>query len=228
MRHLLLSAVCLIPLACAGASAQDERPVGAVLRMPPSDEASTLPAFSAFISRFRRAVSNRDAREILAMTSDQIAATESTRGRTAFRKEWMLDSNSARFWRLAESALSGGFVAGCQGDECAVSAPSWFFKWSTTQLDIYDHAVVRRDDVPMFAEPKASARVIATLSFDVVEDLDRSLFDRREFIHVKLVDGRTGYIRDEDLYDVLIGPKMIFGRKGQGPWLLVSFNEGDL
>jgi hypothetical protein len=197
--------------------------------MAPRDEARELPEFNAFIVQFGRAVSNRDAGEILAMTSDQISATESTHGRTAFRKKWALDSQAARFWRLVESALSGGFVGGCARGECYVQAPSWYFDFSSvTKRSMYYQAVVRRAKVSMFAEPRVGAPVIAILSFDVVEDLDRSLFTRREFIHAKLEDGRTGYIRDQDLYDLLSGAKIAFGREGDEPWQLVSFNEGDL
>lgn len=144
------------------------------------------------------------------------------RGRDAFFEEWGLDRdpNVSGLW----TALGETLMLGCARSSGAMVAPYAFAHWP--EFDGVGISFLARPGAGLYPRPTFDAEPIATLAWHVVEDADPeqatgdSLWRR-----VRLMDGRTGYVRETELR-VDIDYRAIFERRS-GRWVLATFVAGD-
>jgi len=152
-------------------------------------------------------------------------------GPSAFRKHHRLDDRSSEFWTIAENLLRNGstFSGDCSiPDGCYVTYPFWSDGFPDQDLDSFYHMVVRRENVPMYATPRADAPVIERLSYEIVRRvIDQSKPLDEAWTQIALLDGRTGAVRTSDLYNPTFGYRMTFVRSANGTWVLGAFLAGD-
>ena len=215
------------------AATQQTFDVSERLRFPPNDESSNAPGFRAFISRFRKAVDDRDVKTVLVMTSPEIGPSpfgdDSRQGREAFRKYRRLDDRQSEFWSVVPRLLEkGGAVQGCDEprDQCRVSYPFWNAR-VPLKFDGFDHFVVQHENVALYEVPSTQGRVVEKLSYELVRRvIDQTKAPTEGWQQVALLDGRKGFVQVTDLHS-LVGYRMTFARLPDGNWMLWSFISGD-
>jgi hypothetical protein len=85
-----------------------------------------------------------------------------------------------------------------------------------------DMAYVIGTSVPLHAEPHHSARIIASLSWDMVQALSDG-WDR--WTKVRLGNGTTGYVESRFVHWFL-GPTICFRKDSTGPWRIAGIDLG--
>jgi hypothetical protein len=229
---------CLLVAVLAIVGAAHAQP-GPRVRLVPHDDAAHAPGFAPVLARFRKAVQDRNAAEVLAITSpsplfsnpDVIDAGT----RAGFRRFWKLDDPKSDFWTEAEQLLRvGGSSA---GGDCADGCEVWYPSWEVAfpdDLDPVDYAVVTGNDVPVYELPRAGSRVLTRLTYDVV----KLLVEGDRWTRIVLPDGREGYVDGAVagrvagaakymLWSPQGGSEMGFYRRNNGPWLLTVFYAPD-
>ena len=189
-------------------------------RLPPIDECAADPNFVAFRDELRVTVERRDAAALLAVVADDIEVDfAGGAGRADFSRTWELDRPAASaVWEELAEALS----LGCAGDGSGeLYAPS--MAAASMAEDPFEAAVVIRPGAELRAEPDAASPMLAALDWDVVTvpewDSDGG------WQHVVLANGRSGYVRSDDLRSP-IGYRAAF-RRIDGSWRMTAFIAGD-
>lgn len=91
-----------------------------------------------------------------------------------------------------------------------------------------DMAYVIGTSVPLHAEPHHSARIIASLSWDMVQALSDgwgATDDSDHWTKVRLGDGTTGYVESVFVHWFL-GPTICFRKDSTGPWRIAGIDLG--
>jgi hypothetical protein len=181
----------------------------------PVDEGARDHAFVAFRRRLQAAVARRDTEAVLRSASPEVLlGFEGERGREQLRS--LITNQTFDFWSKFGRvlALGGKF----EGDEFV--APYVTSAWdpaSDCSRVIVGHGVRLR------AGPNASAAVLATLDYDVVE---LWVFGRvGNWEKVRLATGVSGYVSNEFVRSPL-DYRAHFRREG-GRWQLTVFVGGD-
>ena len=207
---------------------------GQRLRLVPQNEAARAPNFPPVAARFETAVRTRNVNALLDMVSDEIRVSESgdERGPAAFRLYWKLDDPASGFWTTVEELLAGGsaFWGDCNNPEvgCYVTYPYWSERFPDDTLDRLYYLVVRRDNAPVYAQPRDEAAVVDRLSYEVVRrSYDSTVAGSDTWTEIARLDGPRGFMRTTDTYNPTFGFKMIFRWLNKGPWELAEFTAGD-
>jgi hypothetical protein len=230
------TAVWLVSLALGVCAVVEAQPQNAAQRrrLVPQDEGRRAPGFAQAIQRFEKAVRARDATAIVGMLDERVVFSIGSEdvGPRAFRKYRKLDERSSEFWTVAEDLLKGGSALGgdCSSpqEQCYVTYPFWFDRFPDQDLTRFDHLVVRRENVPMYATARADAPVVERLSYEIVKlRIDPTRSPNDTWTDIALLDGRTGAVRSSDLYYPAADYRLTFGRLSSGRWVLGSFLAGD-
>ena len=189
-------------------------------RLPPVDECAADAGFVAFRDELQGAIARKDAAAILAVITDDIEVDfGGGAGRADFVRTWELERPaSSRLWDELGRALS----LGCAGDSGGeLYAPSMFV------ADVFDDpftgALVIRPGAELRAAPDAASAALAALDWDVVTVPEWD--GEGAWQRVTLADGRSGYVRSEDLRSP-IDYRAAF-RRIDGRWRMVAFIAGD-
>src|SRR3990170_1524316 len=92
--------------------------------------------------------------------------------------------------RDADALMALGCAA---NDEGGITLP-WYFDQDYDFDDPTSTVLVAGEDVPVLAEPRSSARTIATVSWDWLEWSMVPFEAEREFQQVRLANGELGYV----------------------------------
>lgn len=198
-----------------------EPPLSATALVP-VDEGPRVPDFLAFRTRLLAAIAARDTSALLAAVDPNVQTSFGDAGGIAdFRERWKPEAPDSRIWQELGSllALGGTFT----GDSIFV-APYVFATWPES-LDAYEHGAVVFRDVTLREAPRADARVLATLDYEIVRlRLSDAPLPPEGWTAVEHA-GRAGYVASDSMRFAL-DYRAIFSRKPEG-WKLVILVAGD-
>ncbi|MBT2134301.1 hypothetical protein KK137_08155 [Croceibacterium sp. LX-88] len=208
--RLRLAPTLLLPiLLCHSESALAES------KWAPQDTCSEVEGARSFLDSLKTAVETRDTDAVIALATDDILLDfGGGAGGTELRSR--LDDG---LWGELDKLLALGCVVNPGGD---LTLP-WIFEQDLGDADPFSTMLVVARDEPVRAEPSASARVIATISWDLVEVA--SLDSEQPFQAVTLADGREGYVATGRLRSI-VDYRLIASRVG-GQWKIAALVTGD-
>ena len=186
----------------------------------PVDEASKDPALKAVRDRLLAAVRKRNVNATLAlMSTDVKLSLGDDAGHARFR---IMVGRSPDLWKALEWALRHGGRFGGNG--------AWFAAPYTAEaklgkIEPFDALIVIARGVPLRQRPNAKSRIVARLSYDVVEMLEEPGKRGAVWRKVEAPDGRIGWVHKRFTRSP-VEYRVVF-RKIGGEWLVVSFLAGD-
>jgi hypothetical protein len=185
------------------------------LKQMPVDECGRDKSFAAFRQQLSQVAKRRDFPALLRMTASDVTyeMEDAPGSREGFVRKFR-NGRDPKFW----TELSTVMRLGCRmADDVAWmgSVPDGLFD----RDDPAYYVLVVVPGAALRAQPRSNARIVAKLAWDVVELLDDG---SGSFVHVKLRDGRTGYMRHEHVRDQFADPAASF-EKRKGKWLLTRF-----
>jgi hypothetical protein len=202
-------AACL--LAASLASAQS-------WKLPLKNEESRDPGLVAFLKNLRDTARKNDVAALLRAISPQIKnGFGGDDGEAAFRRAWELDKGNSPVFAVLTNILSLG-GAWIDDQYCAPYLVAGF----PPEIDAFSHHVVVGQGVRLRSAALPDAPVVARLSYDIVETLERTA----DWSRVKTHDGITGFISTAYLYSP-IGYRACFMKDAAGNWHMVSLVAGD-
>ena len=178
-------------------------PVNAMeVRILPEDESARDLELQAFEKQLEIAVDQRNADQLLSLVSNDISVSaKRVGGLNAFKKAWHPESRDSEIWSTMRQILKlgGGFLRSESGVKYC--APYTFVNFPSN-LDIYGHVIVVRDNVPLKALPSLKSATIKNLSYYVLRVQDwRSVADQNNdavrWLKVKTLGGDEGYVEKD-------------------------------
>ena len=194
-------------------------------RLPPTDSCGSDRSFAAFRNQLRSAVARRDARALLRLTSDDVAnlVVNGELGRDAFSRAWGLDHPAtSRLWHELEVVLR----LGCGTDNHGLLwAPALrgTGEEDTAEFGEFTPMVAVGPAAILRAGPSPSSRAISRLRWDVVGPLADD--GRSAWLHVRLANGRRGFVRRDQLRSV--GDYSALFQWRNGRWWMIAFTNDD-
>ena len=189
--------------------------------LPPVDECSSEPGFSAFRQHLKDVVARKDRQALLAMLAPNVAVNfGGSDGPAAFAEAWGLDrAGDSEIWPLLRRILA----LGCAVSEEGFAIPSLTMQFEPEEdEDLFDKFVVISPAATLRSGPEPGSRPIAKLAWDVVKAVDQSKGAQTK---VRLQDGREGWVYSEELYNPAY--YRMFLRKRDGKWVIAAFIAGD-
>lgn len=190
-------------------------------KLPPVDQCSSEPGFTAFRNRLRDVVARRDGPALLAMVAPNVTVTfGGSQGPKAFAEAWGLDRPaSSEVWPLLKKILK----LGCAASDEGFAIPSLTLQFEPEdEEDIFDKFVVISPGAILRSGPDPGSKPVAMLAWDVVKAIDQS---RGAETQVILQDGRRGWIAADDLYNP--ADYRMFLQKHGGKWEIAALVAGD-
>jgi hypothetical protein len=189
-------------------------------RLPPIDQCSSDASFVKFRKALEQAAARHDRVAFLAMLSpDVVVNFGGASGRDAFASEWSFDpSEYGNVWDLLETMLKMG---------CARSGGSRVIPSLLIQLepfadeDLFDRRLLL-PGARLFKEPGQQGSASETVPWSVARAINTG---GDLWTGVRLVDGRDGWISDDELYEPL-GYRMTIDKR-KGKWIITAFVAGD-
>lgn len=194
--------------------------------LPPVDESAKDASFAAFKARLLAALEKKDASFLLTVVAEDVQVSGGDDlGIKAFRNFWKLDTAPAQSGVWAE--LAAVLKLGCAYDPQGTFSAPYLYARFPNGLDTAEYVVAVHERAPLRAAGNASAPVIETLHYDVLQVLDTGqdpgVKDR--WPHVRSASGKAGYVDPRDVRSPL-GYRAGFERR-KGAWLLTYFLSGD-
>lgn len=221
-RLALLLLLCLAPLPAAAQG----------LQLLPFDEAGKDPGFQRFRDELLESVRQRDIDAVVAVAAPEIMLSFGGAEGPDTLRLWLSgegDVEGEPLWLQLEDVLSHGGGFDQQG---GFSAPYWFAAEPPVpeDTDWYSLLYVVGDKVRMRAGPSTADAVLQAVSYEIVfaddpQQMWATDAEGKEWLYVRTVDGRKGWIRN----DFLRGP---FGYRAgfeqrDGRWVMTYFLAGD-
>src|SRR5690606_33782972 len=167
--------------------------VGQVGKLYPVDGAVEQPEFFTFRAHLLQIVQARDTAMLYALLVPNILNSFGGDGGVAeFKAMWRPGDPDSKVWEILSGIVSLG---GTFHNDTIFSAPYTFSRFPA-EFDAFDHVVIVGFNVRVRAEPRASAAVIDTVSFDIIpiaREAERGGWDDN-WAAVRLADGRTGFV----------------------------------
>lgn len=210
MRPVVLTLAAL----CAASSAQ-----ALPSRLPPVEQCGGDRSFTKFRDTLRQVVQRKDRDALLRMLSPKVLVNfGGAVGPKAFAEEWDFDPHSHGIWDQIETMLR----MGCGRDGGARLIPSLILQLDPDADEgVYDMRLVL-PGAKLFTKPGVAAGAGAVASWTVATATNTS---GDLWTGVRLPDGRSGWIADDDLYEP-IGYRMVV-EKLRGKWMITAFVAGD-
>jgi len=211
----LLIAVCLLLQA----------QTSSVVRLYPVDDTERDPAFRSFVKHLQSAVDAHSAHALHKLVDEDVfvGPADTDKGWKKFVARWHPDDENSPLWSALSDMLSLGFVR-----EHPSLFVSPYLVWRfPDELNRATHLVVIRDKAALRQGPSPRTAVIASLSFDIVEQLGepKSGEDLAQWVSVRTPEGQTGYLNTRDVMSPLM-PHGQFGRR-QGRWAIIALEGAD-
>jgi hypothetical protein len=206
----------LLPFAVAATAAQAFPP-----KLPPVEECSAEPGFTAFRDRLRDVAAKKDRQALLAMLAPNVTVNfGGDQGHKAFAEAWGLDRlGESDIWPLLRKILP----LGCAVSDEGFAIPSLTIQFEPVEdEDFFDTFVVVSPAATLRSSPEGGSKAVATLAWDIVKAVDQS---RGAQTKVRLQDGREGWVFSEELYNPAYY-RMFLQNRG-GKWVITAFVAGD-
>ncbi len=194
-------------------------PDGLPARLPPIDACAADPSFAAFREELLAIIARRDTDRLLAIvTDDATFSFGGYEGPTGLVDLWGLGQpDESEMWGV----LEGTFALGCAVDPDGVRVSPSFFLQAGDADDIFETYLAVTPGEALRARPEHDSAAIALLDWDVLTWIgeDGGMY------HMRLADGRTGYVEPaavRGLLDFRVG----FAHR-DGRWRLIFFVAGD-
>lgn len=223
-RLLFLTPLLILPFACREQTPQapprqtttqpaPEPPRAPTVNGPkltPIDEATKDPSLVGYRNELLAAVRRRDADAVVAMVDPNIRTSfGGTGGAEDFRR--MLGESG--MWEELEQVLTRG--GSFRGE--SFWAPYVYSAWPESH-DAFEKLAIVGDDIPLRETSDPHSRVIATLSYDIVERTE-------EASRIETADGKVGYV-DPRAVRSPVGYRAGF-LKTNGQWRMNALLVGD-
>jgi hypothetical protein len=182
-------------------------------KLMPVDEASSDPSLVAFRTGLLDAVRRRDADAVVAMADPKIRTSFGGGGGAA---DLRASLKNPGVWEDLEQILTQG--GKFQGE--SFWAPYVYSAWPDAH-DAFRFVAITGDSVPLRESADASAKVIATLSHDIVEAKE----EKGDWQQVKTADGKTGWVEASSVRSP-VGYRAGF-LKMDGKWKMNALVAGD-
>ena len=232
----------LILVACE--AAPQERPkTGPAIQVP--EEPAPLPAVDSSIPKFLpvdqadesfrafrdatlAALARKDTTHLYGILAPDIRSSFGPDdGIDGFRRMWDIEDPDTRLWsELARVLRMGGAFA----TDSMFMAPYVYALWPDT-LDTFEFVAVTSPRAVVRSAPATSADTIGTASYGILplekwRGMPESPAEPdTSWAGVVLPDGRSGWLRSEDVHSP-VGWRAIFARR-DGRWVMTAFVAGD-
>jgi hypothetical protein len=193
----------------------------APLSLSPVDDASRRADFLTFRHELQETVRRRDADALLRIVHPGIKSSlGGNSGVDDFRAQWHPERADSELWRELGAVLALG---GTFDEAGSFVAPYVFSRWPDA-FDAFEHVAVIGSSVRVRAAPSASAAVVATVSYAILErDLNRA--EVEGWTAVRLPGTQAGYVASQ-LARSPIDYRAYFTREN-GRWLMALLLAGD-
>jgi hypothetical protein len=178
------------------------------------------PSFAAFRSRFEQIVKKKDFEGLVALVAPDAeiymsgsaipSKSAPTTGKAGFRSKFN-NGRDPSLWHNLTAILRLG---------CVSSEESRTFPSVPDGLDIEEYLVVV-PGAPLLEAASSKSPVKAHLSWDVLTDLAPE--ENAAYVHVRLRDGRTGYVRRDQLRSEYYDDNIWF-EKRHGRWVITAYD----
>lgn len=190
-------------------------------RLVPVDQAALVPDFFSFRANLQVAVARHDVEAVFfALRKDVRLSLGPDEGLENFKDIWRPYAADSNLWETLASVLSLG---GTFAPDGTFTAPYVFTQWPQSK-DAFDHRAVIGAGVRVRNSASASAPVIGSLDFTVVELAEAPAADAK-WVAIKLSADRTGYV-DRRFLRSPTDYRISFA-KLEGRWQIIFFLEGD-
>jgi hypothetical protein len=201
-------------------------------KLYPVDEASKDPSFKTFMDKLLTAVRRHDPKFILNILDPEVENDlGGSRGVKEFEKKWQpVDRPDSELWNVLRETVSLGGTFMTSEGQTGFCAPYVYTRWPH-EFDAFKNAAIVKDKVELRVQPLPTARVIATLSYDIVKvDREHSVPDktRRDiylWVKVATPNGTEGYVPG-DCLRTPIDYRACF-KKVKGKWRMTALITGD-
>ena len=191
-------------------------------KLKPVDEATSDPSLVAFRDELLAAVRKRDADAVVALADPKIRTSFGGGGGAA---DFGRALKQPGVWEDFEQLLTqGGSFVG-EGSGRSFWAPYVYSAWPDAH-DVFESLAITGENVPLYESADKDARVIATLSHDIVKpagDLGR---DIGQWHNVKTADGHTGWVEAKFVRSP-VGYRAGFLKNKDGKWQINALVAGD-
>lgn len=217
----------------SGSNSNSEKDTKQRIKLLPIDEGSGDPSFQNFRNQLLVAVRNHDQDFIMGVLHPAIKNGYDTEsGINEFRKRWKPEDPESSVWHVLSSILIGGGTFSERDGHREFCGPYVVSQWSNVvqQLpkgtDSLDYVAITGKDVVVRRQPKLTAPIVATLSYDVVksvpnsEVLDRSAAEFSSWVKVKTPTGQEGYVPDNYVQGPMDHAACF--RRTNGKWLITE------
>ena len=219
MRSSFVRCFAITALAVAGSS--QAAPKKTPLRLPPVERCTGDASFDTFRAALRKAVGNKDVGALKAVTAPDIQiGFGGDDGWKAFAGQWGLakDPKASDLWKEMALVLARGCAKSMDGGRVFPSN----FEDLGDDLDAFE-AIVALPGAVLRAKPDAKSASVAKLDWHTAQQLEENVPE--EWVAVRLLDGRKGYIDRDDVISPL-SYRLAADKKG-GRWLITAFVAGD-
>jgi hypothetical protein len=190
-------------------------------RLLPVDEASNDPGFAKFREDLLAAARDGNIEAIVAMSDPGIRTTFGGGGGAADLRRML--GEPGMLADLEQLLTLGGSFRG-EGARQSFWAPYVYSSWPD-EHDPYESLAVIGESVPLLPGPDASAKPLATLSYDIVTRAKTPDAPSKDFIEVQTADGKRGWVPSRSLRSH-IGYRAGFSKSGD-KWRMDALVAGD-
>ena len=187
-------------------------------RLPPVENCSAQAGLDEFRAQLKGIAARKDEAALLAVLAGDVEVNfGGDRGPALFAANWKFaDSGESHVWNELRDALSHG---------CAASGDAWVAPSFVTQfpekLDAFE-TVILPPGTQLRRDRSAASAGDGAIDWHLASIVD----DRHEaWINVKLVDGRQGFVRREEVVNPL-DYRLVLEKRG-GKWMITAFVAGD-
>ena len=189
-------------------------------RLPPIDQCTAEPSLVAFRQQLGEAAKKRDVAALLRMTSEDVQTDfGGGSGKAELARHWKLD-------RPDQSELWGELTTivglGCTLDGSVALIPSLSEPMDST-LDAFETYVAIVPGSPLRREAREGSDAVAKLDWHLLTL--NSVSDDNRWFHVRLADGRSGFVRADEVRSP-IDYRLVAERRGDR-WLITNLVAGD-
>ena len=191
-------------------------------RLPPVETCGGDEGFAVFRDALEDAVAAKDAAALRKLAASNVISDFGGSDSWAhFESRWSLVTSpqASELWKELEGVLALGCAP--SPDRSGNVMPGMFEAMSD-DVDPFE-LVVARPGTGLFSAPTEQRAPFAILDWHSAVDLAGTVPDG--WMHVRLTDGREGWVRTADLISPL-GWRLV-ARKFDGRWLIAAFVSGD-
>jgi hypothetical protein len=191
-------------------------------KLMPVDEATSDPSLVAFRDELLAAVRRRDADAVVALADPKIRTSFGGGGGAADFKRNLAQPG---VWEDFELLLTQGGKFVGEGAGRSFWAPYVYSAWPDAH-DAFASLAITGEKVPLYESADKNSRVIATLSYDIVQRAGDTGRDIDEWQNVKTADGHTGWVEARSVRSP-VGYRAGFLKNKEGKWQINALVAGD-